>query len=66
MNKPFKILFGIFIFLLILGAFFVFSPFTEKYVSVGYSAFTIDFIIGLVLFSSKQNGWQDFLKELLE
>lgn len=56
MNKPFKILFGIFIFLLLLGAFFVFSPFTEKYVSVGYSAFTIDFIIGLVLFSSKQKN----------
>ena len=28
--------------------------------------YLIGFIIGLVLFSSKQNGWQDFLKELLE
>lgn len=46
MNRPFKILFGIFISLLLLGAFFCIFTF---HVNIGYSAFTIDFIIGLVL-----------------
>ena len=52
MNKSFKILLGFFIFLLFLGVFCVFSPFTEKYADIGYTAFTFDFFIGVILLSA--------------
>ena len=52
MNKDFKMNLGIFIFILLLAAFFVFSSISEFLINLGFLLFFFDFCIGLSLLVS--------------